>query len=41
MHVLHEQMMDDAVHFLSKGTVIQAIARSATKVCIAITESDK
>jgi len=25
-------MMEDAVHFLSKETVIQAIARSATKV---------
>ena len=25
-------MMEDAVHFLGKETVIQAIARSATKV---------
>ncbi|KMT14308.1 hypothetical protein BVRB_4g070930 [Beta vulgaris subsp. vulgaris] len=30
------EMMDDAVHFLSKGTVIQAIARSATKTRNAI-----
>lgn len=29
-------MMEDAVHFLSKETVVQAIARSATKVCLAI-----
>lgn len=27
------QTMEDAVHFLSKETVVQAIARSATKVC--------
>lgn len=27
-------MMEDAVHFLSKETVVQAIARSATKVCL-------
>lgn len=26
------QMMEDSVHFLSKETVVQAIARSATKV---------
>lgn len=26
------QTMEDAVHFLSKETVVQAIARSATKV---------
>lgn len=25
-------MMEDAVHFLSKDTVVQAITRSATKV---------
>lgn len=29
----HNQMMEDAVHFLSKETIVQAIARSATKVC--------
>lgn len=26
--------MEDAVHFLSKDTVVQAISRSATKVCL-------
>lgn len=31
-HILYNQMMEDAVHFLSKETVVQAIARSATKV---------
>lgn len=31
-------MMEDAVHFLSKETVIQAIARSATKVCKFVSE---
>lgn len=30
---LYIQMMEDAVHFLSKETVVQTIARSATKVC--------
>jgi len=32
------QMMEDAVHFLSKETVVQAIARSATKVCTSVNE---
>ena len=32
MEILCEQMLEDAVHFLSKETVVQAIARSATKV---------
>jgi hypothetical protein len=27
------QMMEDAVHFLSKDTVVQAMSRSANKVC--------
>lgn len=31
-----KQMMEDAVHFLSKETVVQAIARSATKVSLAV-----
>jgi hypothetical protein len=31
-------MMEDAVHFLSKETVVQAIARSATKVCTSVDE---
>lgn len=30
------QMMEDSVHFLSKETVVQAIARSATKVLFLI-----
>lgn len=30
--MLYNQMVEDAVHFLSKDTVVQAIARSATKV---------
>lgn len=33
---LCKQMMEDAVHFLSKETVVQAIARSATKVSLAV-----
>lgn len=28
------QMMEDAVHFLSKETIVQAIARSTTKVSL-------
>ena len=32
VEILCEQMLEDAVHFLSKETVVQAIARSATKV---------
>ena len=28
--------MEDAVHFLGKDTIVQAIVRSATKVCVAI-----
>lgn len=27
-------MMEDAVHFLSKDTVVQAMSRSANKVCL-------
>lgn len=30
--MFYNQMVEDAVHFLSKDTVVQAIARSATKV---------
>ena len=30
------QMMEDAVHFLSKDTVVQAMSRSANKVCLFI-----
>jgi hypothetical protein len=26
--------MEDAIHFLSKDTVVQAMSRSATKVCL-------
>lgn len=32
-------MMEDAVHFLSKETVVQAIARSATKVCLLLLQT--
>lgn len=28
------QMMEDAIHFLSKDTVVQAMSRSANKVCL-------
>jgi len=30
--VYNVQMMEEAVHFLGKETIIQAVARSATKV---------
>jgi len=30
------KMMEDAVHFLSKDTVVQAMSRSANKVCLFI-----
>ena len=32
-------MMEDAVHFLGKETVVQAIARSATKVCLLLLQT--
>lgn len=32
-------MMEDAVHFLSKDTVVQAISRSATKVSLVLCHS--
>ncbi|QCD82470.1 hypothetical protein DEO72_LG2g2809 [Vigna unguiculata] len=28
------KMMEEAVHFLGKETIIQAVARSATKLCL-------
>ncbi|QCD94248.1 Vacuolar protein sorting-associated protein 16 [Vigna unguiculata] len=34
LELLLDKMMEDAVHFLGKETVIQAVARSTTKLCL-------